>query len=152
MYVVSKVQFLTLPLLLSFLNSNPNAAVSAAALTAGRDTAAGSKKKTGAIARLRKEDIDMMNNPEAWDDNIMTTAVWEVINANDIRAYKELLQENPELAHIRSKDGRGPMWWAHEYGRVDFVKVLKKLGVSEELQDVNGVTPLSLSTVSREEP
>jgi len=110
----------------------------------------GKKSNKPSIVHLHKEDIAMMNNPEAWDDNMMTTAVWEVINANDIRGYRDMLIENPELAHIRSKDGRGPMWWAHEYGRTDFVKMLKKVGVAEDLMDVKGVTPLSLSTVKEE--
>ena len=106
------------------------------------------KKKRTAIRKLSDEDIAMMNNPEAWDDSSATTAVWEVINRNDMTAFRDMLLDNPEVAHIRSKDGRGPMWWAHEYGRSNFVKILKQLGVSETLGDVEGITPLSLSTVA----
>lgn len=131
-------------------NSNPEQAHQAAeeeerrkAATAGDD-----KKKKRTIRKLSEDDIDMMNNPEAWEDSTATTAVWEVINGNDIKAFRDMLLDNPELAHIRAKDGRGPMWWAHEYGRSNFVKLLKKLGVSETLEDMKGVTPLSLSTVA----
>lgn len=108
-------------------------------------------KKKRKLKRLSKDDIEMMNNPEAWDDNIMTTTVWETVNSNDIQAFKELLYENPELAHVRSKDGRGPLWWAHEYGRGNFVKLLKKLGVSDQLKDVKGLTPLDISRLAKED-
>ena len=132
--------------------SNPEQAQRAVEEEARKKAArAGSdKKKKRTIRKLSEEDIDMMNNPEAWDDSSTTTTVWDVINRNDMKTFRDLLLENPELAHIRSKDGRGPMWWAHEYGRSTFVTLLKKLGVSETLPDANGITPLSLSTVAKD--
>ena len=54
----------------------------------------------------------------------------------------ELFAQTPAFAHIRSSDGRGPMWWAHEHGRPYIVKLLKSYGVSEKLRDKNGMTPL----------
>jgi ankyrin repeat protein len=42
------------------------------------------------------------------------------------------------------------MWWAHEYGRSNFVTLLQKLGVSETLKDSHGVTALSLSTIEKD--
>lgn len=144
--------YLTHALVSFFSNSNPEQAQRAVeeeerkkAARAGSD-----KKKKRTIRKLSEEDIDMMNNPEAWDDSSLTTTVWDVINRNDMKTFRDLLLENPELAHIRSKDGRGPMWWAHEYGRSTFVTLLKKLGVSETLPDANGITPLSLSTVAKD--
>jgi len=100
------------------------------------------------LRRLSKEEIAMLNNPEAWDDNQATTAVWTAIHVNKIAEFRDMLIENPELAHIRSKDGRGPIWWAHEYGRTKFVKLLTKLGVSStELKDEYGFTPKSISII-----
>ena len=130
------------------VNSNPERADRAVQDELRKKAGDEKKKKRTTIRKLSEEDIDMMNNPEAWDDSSATTAVWEVINGNDIKAFRDMLLENPELAHIRAKDGRGPMWWAHEYGLTNFVKLLKKLGVSETLEDVKGITPLSLSTVA----
>jgi hypothetical protein len=37
------------------------------------------------------------------------------------------------------------MWWAHEYGRVDFVRLFKSHAVSEGLRDADGLTPLDIS-------
>ena len=61
--------------------------------------------------------------------------LWELISQGQARELFSLLQEYPELAHIRSEDGRGPMWWAHEYKRPRMVEVLKQLGVSEDRKD-----------------
>merc|ERR1712238_166885 len=60
----------------------------------------------------------------------------------------ELLLESPELAFVRSSDGRGPMWWAHEKRNTKIIRVLKKVGASEIAQDGQGITPLALSTKS----
>ena len=136
---------------LSFiLHSNPENADRVAQQVERENAIGDGKKKKRKLQKLAQDEIDMMNNPEAWDDSMSTTAVWEVINGNEIKAFRDLLLDNPELAHIRSKDGRGPMWWAHEYGRANFVDLLMKLGVSENLMDVNGISPLSLSTVKGE--
>jgi hypothetical protein len=37
--------------------------------------------------------------------------------------------DNPLYAHVRSKDERGPMWWAHEHSRPKMISLLKSLGV-----------------------
>jgi len=103
------------------------------------------KKKKPRIKKIPLDEIELMNNPEAWGNNAMTTAAWQIIHENDIRGFRDLLLERPEAAHVRSEDGRGPIWWAHEYGRSEMVKLLLKLGVSEDLRDVNGVKPTDLS-------
>jgi dolichyl-diphosphooligosaccharide--protein glycosyltransferase len=75
--------------------------------------------------------------------------MWEIIA--DAR-WSELvtnLLEYPEIAHIRSEDGRGPMWWAHEHGRPKMVQILKSLGVSEDRSDVNGVKPTDISKLRK---
>lgn len=72
--------------------------------------------------------------------------MWELISSGRFSELREALVNNPDLAHIRSEDGRGPMWWAHEYGQQNMIDLLKKLGVTEDRADANGKTPLSLST------
>lgn len=95
------------------------------------------------LKQLSKEEIDVIN--EDWEDNQLTTMMWETISKNDIRELRAALKEGPELAHIRSEDGRGPMWWAHENGRTEIIEILKKLGVSEERTDEKGLRPLDIS-------
>lgn len=102
----------------------------------------GEKKR---VAKLSQGEIDRLN--EIWDDNEITSDLYKIVSTGDFKTLRTLLAESPDLAHIRSKDGRGPIWWAHENGHSSIVKLLKRLGVSEELKDAKGMTPLDLSTV-----
>ena len=95
------------------------------------------------LDKLGPEEIDMIN--EDWENNEMTTLLWELISQDRVQELLQVLYETPQLAHVRSEDGRGPMWWAHEYGREDVVTILKTIGVSEERKDENGITPLDIS-------
>jgi len=71
--------------------------------------------------------------------------MFDLIKMNEFDSLAMLLEQTPVYAHVRSKDGRGPMWWAHEHGRKRIVKVLKSHGVSEKLRDKDGMTPLDLA-------
>ena len=91
---------------------------------------------------LDKATIDMIN--EDWENNEMTTFMWEMISRGQFAEIASVLREQPELAHIRSEDGRGPMWWAYEYKQKKLVQLLKKLGVDDERTDANGVKAVDL--------
>jgi dolichyl-diphosphooligosaccharide--protein glycosyltransferase len=92
---------------------------------------------------LNPEAIDMIN--EDWEDNERTSMMWELIKDAEIQEFVSILQEHPELAHIRSEDGRGPMWWAHEFGRPSMIGILRKLGVKEDRTDAKGVKPTDIT-------
>ena len=92
--------------------------------------------------RLTPEEIDMFN--EAWENNELTSHLWELISQDRVDEFKEVVRNNPGAAHVRSEDGRGPMWWAHEYKRTSIIEILRKLKVSEKRTDANGKTPLDL--------
>jgi len=81
---------------------------------------------------------------EAWENNELTSHLWELIAHNREDEFKELIATNPASAHVRSEDGRGPMWWAHEYKRTGIIEILRKMKVSEKRTDENGKTPLDL--------
>ena len=106
----------------------------------GDDERASIEKK---FRKLPAASIDLLN--EEWDDNERTSMMWEVIKDADIQEFVALLQEHPELAHIRSEDGRGPMWWAHEYGRPKMIALLQELGVSEDRTDAKGIKPTDIT-------
>lgn len=91
-------------------------------------------------AKLSPEQIELIN--EQWMDTEMTSMMYQMIADDDFEGLREMLMMNPQLAHIRSEDGRGPMWWAHEFKRPQIIKMLKTLGVSEARTDDNGQTPL----------
>mmetsp|Transcript_17670 Transcript_17670/g.40543 ORF Transcript_17670/g.40543 Transcript_17670/m.40543 type:complete len:990 (+) Transcript_17670:39-3008(+) len=95
------------------------------------------------LTLLKEEDIAEVN--KVWVDNQQTASMWEIIKEEDGREFMELLALNPHLAHVRSKDGRGPMFWAHEFGRPEMIDILKKLGVKEDLADANGIKPTDIT-------
>jgi len=88
------------------------------------------------------EKIAKMNS--RWENNDVTTKFWELISENKVQEFLTLISQNPLLAHVRSQDGRGPMWWAYEYDRQEMIKILKGARVKDTLQDANGVTPKEL--------
>jgi dolichyl-diphosphooligosaccharide--protein glycosyltransferase len=91
------------------------------------------------MKRLSPEDIDKIN--AHWDDNELTSLMWELISDRRVAELIKLFQEAPEAPHMRSSDGRGPMWWAFEYKRTKIVDILKKMGVSDQLTDAEGRRP-----------
>ena len=51
--------------------------------------------------------------------------------------------QTPVLAKatVRSKDGRGPLWWAYEFGRNDMIALLINHGAKTDEPDKDGVLP-----------
>jgi len=105
-----------------------------------------SKKQASTQHQFRKlsdEAIEEAN--KVWADNEKSGMMWEVIKRLEAEEFMNILATNPEMAHIRSKDGRGPMFWAHEYGRKGMINVLQKLGVNEDREDANGIKPTDIT-------
>ena len=94
-------------------------------------------------SQIDDEDIDIIN--ENWENSELTTLMWELIHNDRMEEFMALVGETPSLVHIRSEDGRGPMFWAHEYGRREMVDIMKQLRVREDRKDSKGVTPLDIS-------
>jgi dolichyl-diphosphooligosaccharide--protein glycosyltransferase len=92
---------------------------------------------------LTPQMIEALN--EQWEDNERTTALWQLISQGQLDDLRALLNRVPAVAHIRSEDGRGPMWWAYEYGQDEVIEILKSHGVSEGREDKDGVKPTELS-------
>lgn len=82
---------------------------------------------------------------QRWEDSQVTSNLFDLIQNNQVGMIEMALKNQPSYAHVRSKDGRGPMWWAHERGRKSIIKLLKSHGVRENLKDKDGVTPIDLS-------
>ena len=62
----------------------------------------------------------------------------------DVAGLQDWLNLQPEMAFLRSKDGRGPMWWAYESRNEEAVKFLRKIGLSNSDKDANGRSPTDL--------
>lgn len=110
-----------------------------------------SKKRDGdrefKIPELSKSEIERAKN--TWEDNNELTMMWELIKKDDSYELLEWIQSEPLSAYMRSKDGRGPMFWAHEFGHKKIVKILKGIGVSETDLDSKGLSPLDISKVHK---
>jgi dolichyl-diphosphooligosaccharide--protein glycosyltransferase len=104
----------------------------------------GSDAPKNTVKKLTADAIEKYNDKEYWQNNELTTLVWELISEGKMRELYDLIASNPAVPHLRSEDGRGPMWWAHEYKREKIVEFLKRLGVSEDREDANGITPLNM--------
>lgn len=92
------------------------------------------------MRKLSAMDIDMLN--ENWADSELTSLMYDLIANDRYKELKDYIAMSPEIVHVRSEDGRGPMFWAHEFKRTKMIQVFKALGVSEERTDANGKTPL----------
>ena len=46
--------------------------------------------------------------------------------------------------HLRAEDGRGPLWWAHEYEKWDIIDLLKERGADFDAVDINEQKPADL--------
>jgi dolichyl-diphosphooligosaccharide--protein glycosyltransferase len=89
------------------------------------------------------EDIIDEEAPK-WRDTASTTRMWNLIHENDIEALKAWIEEEPEAVHIRSSDGRGPLWWAYEHRNKKIVKLLKNNGADPKAKDKDGLKPKSM--------
>lgn len=79
-----------------------------------------------------------------WEDTNETTELWKVITNGELSDLKTIISKNPILGHVRSSDGRGPMWWAFEHRKQEMVKFLMQSGVSHSERDKDGFTPVDL--------
>lgn len=70
--------------------------------------------------------------------------MWNLINDNDVQGLKDWLELEPHMAFIRSKDGRGPMFWAFEKRNEEITKLFIKAGVPQTDKDSKGLTPAHL--------
>lgn len=93
-------------------------------------------------AAQRKKQVDQIYSN--WEDTEDTTLMWKLINSNDVSELKSWLDKDPTVAFIRSRDGRGPMWWAFEQRNEEVTKMLMKAGVPHTDRDAKGLTPVDL--------
>lgn len=93
-------------------------------------------------AKLSDEDRDRIYN--SWADTDDTTLMWRVVSTSNVMEFKEIMSDQPELAFVRSADGRGPMWWAYESVDKEIAYILTMLGVSNKDKDKYGMTPYDL--------
>jgi len=101
-------------------------------------------KKQGAAKPKKLTPVDIEEINEHWENNEITTVLYELINSGDVDRLRQLFDMQPAAAHVRSEDGRGPMFWAYEYGNQPIIDLLKSVGVRDDREDADGVKPVDL--------
>jgi dolichyl-diphosphooligosaccharide--protein glycosyltransferase len=48
------------------------------------------------------------------------------------------MESDPDAVHVRSEDGRGPLFWAYEQGNEQIIQMLINAGVDETQRDAQG--------------
>jgi hypothetical protein len=86
-------------------------------------------------------------NKDEWRDSPQTTRLWNVIMSGNTAELQEILESDDTAAKARSADGRGPLWWAHEYGQPDMVKLLVAAGSDPNDRDGDGKRPAEVTNV-----
>ena len=84
----------------------------------------------------------------AWEDTDMTTNLWRAIASLDNDQLLQLLDADENVAHVRASDGRGPLWWAMEYGNKEAIELLYEYGADDTLKDSEGKGPKDVADMS----
>ena len=92
-----------------------------------------------------EDDVPAGPKTFSWDDTEATTHIWSIINRGDYDAVSGLLERDPDVVRYRSKDGRGALWWAFEYGREEIADLLIAHGSDEDATDANGRKPREMA-------
>jgi dolichyl-diphosphooligosaccharide---protein glycosyltransferase len=100
------------------------------------------EKKHRVVEEVEAKGVDDIYN--TWEDTDDTTQMWKLISSNSFDELKAWLDEEPKKAFIRSRDGRGPMWWAFEQRNEQVTNLLLKLGVPNTDRDAKGLAPVDL--------
>mmetsp|Transcript_3236 Transcript_3236/g.9197 ORF Transcript_3236/g.9197 Transcript_3236/m.9197 type:complete len:156 (-) Transcript_3236:2057-2524(-) len=84
---------------------------------------------------------------EEWMAHVDTpekSAVWQAVSRGDSRYVLMVIKEQPCAAQMRAHDGRGPLFWAYEFGNLRLVAKLIARGADENAKDDEGNTPADL--------
>ncbi|KAL0482371.1 acyl-CoA-binding domain-containing protein [Acrasis kona] len=100
----------------------------------------------GAASPLSADQCSEEN--KRWLNTDFTSAIWQSIASGTFfENLRPQFDEQPCLVHVRSQDGRGPLFWAYEFGRGDYVDYLKSRLADEDALDINGKKPKHLSKI-----
>ena len=74
-------------------------------------------------------------------DSDIKSQAWTDIAHGNVQAVKDSMRDDPCYAQMRAADGRGPLFWAHEFDNEAIISALRNAGADENARDKNGLTP-----------
>ena len=63
---------------------------------------------------------------------------------DDYDGLVRMMSQDKDLVHGRTQDGRGPLFWAYEFGRNMMIIYLEKIGANRKAVDTTGKKPPDL--------
>eukprot|EP01126_Amoeba_proteus_P043539 TRINITY_DN4786_c0_g2_i3.p1 TRINITY_DN4786_c0_g2~~TRINITY_DN4786_c0_g2_i3.p1 ORF type:complete len:271 (+),score=72.43 TRINITY_DN4786_c0_g2_i3:3-815(+) len=79
------------------------------------------------------------------EDDEHTSLMWNLIREGKHQEIQEWLDKDSKVIHMRSADGRGPLWWAYEKGDKRIISLLNKYGAERDAKDKKGLFPRDLA-------
>eukprot|EP00755_Sulcionema_specki_P012285 Sspe_Gene.51024::Locus_28343_Transcript_1_1_Confidence_1.000_Length_666::g.51024::m.51024 len=73
-----------------------------------------------------------------WEDTEATTAMWRAVSTGNLAEVKAMIESDPNKVTMRSRDGRGPLWWAYENKQQEIITYLLEAGVNPDEKDADG--------------
>ncbi|KAJ1454071.1 hypothetical protein M885DRAFT_566544 [Pelagophyceae sp. CCMP2097] len=70
--------------------------------------------------------------------------MFDLVQKSDVVELDRWIKSDPDVVHLRSADGRGPLWWAYEFQRHAVVQLLLRRGAARDAEDGRGVKPAVL--------
>eukprot|EP01064_Diplonema_japonicum_P037937 TRINITY_DN9046_c0_g1_i1.p1 TRINITY_DN9046_c0_g1~~TRINITY_DN9046_c0_g1_i1.p1 ORF type:complete len:164 (+),score=46.40 TRINITY_DN9046_c0_g1_i1:59-493(+) len=88
------------------------------------------------VASLEKKG----SSQHMWRDTELTTSLWRMCSSGNVDELKALIEDQPDVVHARSGDGRGPLWWAIENQQTAVFNLLISHGANRAETDIDGRT------------
>lgn len=96
----------------------------------------------------RQSELALHARQSEWprlSDNEDSTRMFRIIASGNIDALQTWIKLAPNVVQMRSRDGRGPLWWSYENDNLDMVRLLIAYGANEAATDDFGKKPEEMS-------
>jgi hypothetical protein len=98
-------------------------------------------------------EVTLTGDTIVWADSELTARLFQAISARDTEGLIDILSDTsivPPASMVRSSDGRGPLFWAYEFGHSAGVQILEEIGIDPNSRDGAGITPRMLGAANEE--
>lgn len=88
-----------------------------------------------------------------FEDTVITSSIFHAVKDRNTDGLLAMMQVHSNLLDHRSNDGRGLLWWSHEFHCAECLAAVMAYGSEIDLSDMdaNGVNPTQLCSDSSKE-